>query len=73
MKQQVIDSNYLPANPVKVILFGALVWLYLDRFQASGWVQGTAWTLLVLLFIGSIIQTRNEQKSIPIFKEKTDD
>lgn len=47
---KVISRKQLPC-PMPV-LFTAVSWLLMDRFQAGGVVQGVVWTLLAVLWLG---------------------
>jgi len=40
----------------------AVVYLLLDKFHASGWVQGAAWTVVGALWIGVFVSVFTEQK-----------
>jgi len=45
----------------------AIVWLLLDRFQASDVVIAVAWTVIVLLWIGALINIIKEE-TVDIFE-----
>ena len=53
-----------PSNiPLKLPLTPSIVlWLLLDRLQAAGWVQGVAYTILGILWIGAIIAIFNSER-----------
>lgn len=56
--KKVISRENLPTRlPLQ---FTALCWLLLDRIESPGWVQGAAWTIVAIVWIGSIISIRRE-------------
>jgi hypothetical protein len=58
MKRHVLPHSVLPTRlPLQTT---ALVYLLLDRFDPPGWTWGVVWTVMVLLWIGVVINKRTE-------------
>ena len=62
----VVDRAEVPVKRKKVVrikdlptrtptLLAAVVWLYMDRFNAPGWLHGIVWTLLGVWWIAAVI------------------
>ena len=65
----VIKASSLP--PKLPLQLAAVIWLLLDRFDASGWAFGVMWTLVAILFIVVLARLRRAQfKDVPGFGEK---
>lgn len=56
--KKVISRKNLPTRLPAI--FTAVMWLLLDRLESPSWVQGVAWTLVALIWIGSIISIVQE-------------
>lgn len=65
-KIKVISRKNLPARPP--VLLTAVVYLFLDKFQASGVVWGVVFTILALFWIAWIIALFKEE-DINIFEQ----
>lgn len=49
--------------PLKLPLTPSIVlWLLLDKLQAAGWMQGVAYTILGILWIGAIVAIVNSER-----------
>jgi len=66
--KKVISKTVIPTYPGKMTMLGAIVWLYLDRYSAPGWLIGSVGTVLVLALIGLIIEAIREKEEIPVFR-----
>jgi multisubunit Na+/H+ antiporter MnhE subunit len=42
-------------------LFSAVIWLLLDRFQASDLISGIVYTLLAIIWIGALVGLHQEK------------
>lgn len=58
-KKNVLSNNSLPAR--LPVVFTAVVYLLLDKFQAAEWVWGAAGLFLVLLWIFTFIAKSHEE------------
>jgi hypothetical protein len=53
----VIKPGYLPPPSIaRMLMDAALVWLLMDRFQATGVVMGVVWTLFGLVSAVQLIR-----------------
>lgn len=53
MNKKVISWDNLPVR--YPVLPTVVVWLLMDRFHASGWIQGVVWTLVGIIWLVVII------------------
>jgi hypothetical protein len=58
-------------SPGRVLLWGLLAYLYLDRFHAPDWVWGVFCTVAVLLLAGAIYAKKQEVVYDIQFEENT--
>lgn len=65
--KRVLSYRQLPSPPPT--LLALVVYLYLDRFQASGWLWGMSITILVIFFLSWGYTKWNETAGTIIFKE----
>jgi len=67
---KVIKYENLPAR--KPLLFTAVLYLFLDKFNAPGYVWGICGTLMLLFWIGYFAKLYKQEK-VDIFKKKSDE
>ncbi len=68
--RKVIDPKNLPSSPIRVLQTSGVLWLFLDRFHAPGWVHGMVWTIMTILFFATSYAVSKEIKSTPAFLTK---
>jgi hypothetical protein len=66
-KIQVIKRSNLPAKPPYALT--TIAYLLMDKFQASGMVQGAVWTLIILLWI-AVIYSMFTCDEVDLFENK---
>lgn len=71
-ENRVIDFKYLPSHPARMVWLSAIIYLYMDRYNAPGWVHGIVWTVVSILFIGLAAKFFSEDRIEPLFKEVKD-
>jgi hypothetical protein len=53
---------------MRALSLGAVVWLYLDRYQAPGWLIGSVATIFALLMIGVVYNAIQEKEDEPLYR-----
>lgn len=59
-EKRVIARKYMPTN--LPLLTTAVAYLFLDKFQAAGWVWGAASVVLLLFWAGGIYSLYQEEQ-----------
>ena len=65
----VVSHKHLPINPFKTVYLAVLAWLVLDRLDAGGVWYGIVFTVIVVLFLLSLLAVINEEHKEPKWKE----
>lgn len=65
--KKVVSFDNLPTHPAKVIYLAAIAWLYIDRYQAPGWLIGVIGTIMALILLASIIAFIKQTPSEVVF------
>ena len=68
-KRKVISWRQLPSRPWNWVWAAMILWMFLDRFHAPGWVWGAVGTILGLVLIGSLANWFSEEEIEIQFKE----
>lgn len=69
MSKKVIARTYFLNSPAKIILLNAIIWLYMDKYNAPGWLHEIVWTIIGLLFVGVTIEFLEKNLALQFLKE----
>ena len=66
-RRKVIARKNLPAR--FPLISCMTIWLFLDRFDAPGWVHGIVWTLLSVIAIATLVEIATDDE-IDVFNRR---
>jgi hypothetical protein len=66
---KVIPYHRIPNNPMRVVLFAAVVYLFLDRYHAPDWLYGALGAFFAILWVVAFFMARKQVECDIEFKE----